>query len=442
MVICWPNVLVEEANLTENICLLRRVLCESFDRPVYIETVHRRGYRFIAATTVQDADGDASRQTAPDNTVPERNSDAGKFHAPVAGHNRERDEADHLCMRARYYWSKYTAEGLKKAIDSFRQAIKTDPDYAPPHTGLADCYYRLSNINVPPKKAMPKAKRVVMTALRMDETSAEAHSLLGLIRMSYDRDWPAAENEFKRAVELAPDWGLVHKRYGWALGMLGRLDEALGEMSRALALESRSSDIRVGLGIMLHLARRYDAAVALAQQALDLEPEFFPAHVLLGIAHVQQSRLTKGVAELQKAASLADVPWTLGYLGYAHGVSGRRREALKILTVLKKRSQRSYVSPYAIALIHAGLSQKEQALQSLERTYEDRNEMMGFVNTSPELDSLRFEERFVALLNVSQISARVGNFRTARSDLVRSSSDKQPAVAPGVQINVPLLFHT
>ena len=256
---------------------------------------------------------------------------------------------------------------------------------------------------------MAKAKAAVlkalsMNALHIDDTLAEAHALLGLIRMFYDRDWPAAESEFKRAVALAPASALVHKRYGWALGMLARFDEAISEIEQALDLEPRSADPRTGLGIILHLARRYDAAIAQAQMALDAEPEFFPAHVLLGISHLQQGRVAVAVKELEKAASLADIPWTLGYLGYAYGVSGRRRQALKVLGQLKQQSERAYGSPYAFALVHNGLGHKEEALQFLEKTFEDRNEMPGFVKTSPEFDNLRSDKRFGALLNLDPSS--------------------------------------
>jgi DNA-binding winged helix-turn-helix (wHTH) protein/lipoprotein NlpI len=399
MRLCWPDAYVEEANLAENIFLLRRALSEVRDRHDYVETVHRRGYRFIAKVSIQNTG--AGRLVASDSASDPESMEGGltsEHDNWLAKGYADYREAHHLYRRGRYYWHKYTVEGLNKGIDYFRQAIRIDPDYPLPYTGLADCYYRLSNIYLPPRKAMPKAKSAVMKALKRDATLAEAHALLGLIRMFYDHDWPVAENEFTTAIRLAPGSALAHKRYGWALGLLGRFDEAITEINRALDLDPRSSEVRVGLGIVLHLARRHDAAIVQAQRALDTEPEFFPARVLLGIAQLQQSRFSEGIKELQKAASLADVPWTLGYLGYAYGVSGKRRQALKILTELEKRSERAYVSPYAVALIHSGLGHKEEALQSLMKTYEDRNEMAGFIKSSPEFDDLRSAERFAELL--------------------------------------------
>ncbi len=404
----WPDAFVEEGNLPQAICALRKLFGESHQshqNHEYIETVARRGYRFAATVKVHDVTKEKGPLEADSDEVGERTRLYANASGSLAEHHTESVEAHHLYLRGRYYWSKYTIDGLKKGIEHFNQAIAIDHDYSRAYVGLADCYYRLSNIHLPPGKAGAKAKRAVLRALEIDGTLTEAHSLLGLIRMFYDRDWAAAEIEFKRSIDLTPGSALAHKRYGWALGMLGQFDESVTEMNRALGLEPRSADIHVGLGLILHLARRHDAAIAQAQLALDIEPEFFPAHVILGIAHAQQRQLTKSLAELHSAASLADVPWTLGYLGYAYGISGKRRQALKVLTELEKRSERAYVSPYAMALVNAGLRHTEQALRFLESTYEDRNELMGFLKTSPELDGLRSDHRFAALLNRSNFPA-------------------------------------
>ena len=403
MGIVWPDAIVEDANLSQTIFMLRKILGDSHrghHSHQYIETVARRGYRFIAAVKARDGTGSRGPMVAESHQA----RDKPTQNAPAYS-DPESAETHHLYIRGRYYWKKYTVEGLHKGIDYFHQAIKIDPDHALSYTGLADCYYRLSNIHLPPRTAIPKAKAAVMEAVKRDPALAEAHALLGLIRTFYDQTWSLAENEFKTALNLAPHSALPYKRYGWALGMLGRFDDAIVQINRAVDLEPRSSDVRVGLGIVLHLARQYDAAIVQAQLALDLEPEFFPAHALLGIAHIQQNRLTEAVAELQTSAALADVPWTLGYLGYAYGVSGREQQALKVLTELEKRSERAYVSPYAMALVHTGLGHKQEALRSLVKTFEDRNEMLGFVKNSPELDQLRSEERFQALLQRSILTA-------------------------------------
>src|SRR2546425_6628127 len=204
----WHDAVVEDDNLTHAVSELRRVLGESRDRHDYIQTVHRRGYRFIAPVSVEKEESQARRLEF----TPLRPYDEGS-------------EVHHLYLRGRHYWKKYTVDGLIKAIEYFRRALRIDPDYGLGYTGLADCYYRLANINLSPAKVMPRAKAAVIKALRMDDTIAESHTLLGLIRIFHDRDWPAAEGEFKRAIELDPDSPLPYKRYGWALGLTGRFDE-------------------------------------------------------------------------------------------------------------------------------------------------------------------------------------------------------------------------
>jgi DNA-binding winged helix-turn-helix (wHTH) protein/Flp pilus assembly protein TadD len=424
----WPDAFVEDANLTQTIALSRRALCESHNCHEYIETVHRRGYRFIAEVNLRErvaaenvlADGDIRvadgtrvvGRSTPTSARKEKQTFGALILPDACGfekfENRYTDsaEANHLYVRGRRYWGKYTVEGLIKGIDHFRAATKIEPNFALAFSGLAACYYRLSNIYLHPKEAMPKAKSAAMNALGLDKTLGETHALLGLIRTFYDRDWPAAETEFKRSIELEADCAMVHNRYGWALGMLGHFDAAIAELKKALRLAPSSSELHVGLGIILHLARLDDLAIAEAQLALDIEPDFYAAHTLLGMAYAQQRRLGEAVAELREAASFAHVSWTLGYLGYAYGISGQRQQAFDLLFELAQRSKQSYVSPYSLALIHAGLGDKERAVLCLKAAYEDRNEMFGFVKTSPEFDGLRSQARFIVLMRRSAVSAR------------------------------------
>lgn len=414
----WPDAFVEDANLTQSVALLRRVLCENQDRHEYIQTVYRRGYRFIAS--VNEFDRGPTKNASVTDKPEVRSGTQGleksaatsidtmrKPSAPWPGscasckflkRYTQSEEAQHLYTRGRCYWSKYTVEGLMKGINYFREAIKIDPNHSLAHVGLAGCYYRLSNTHLHPNEAMPKAKVAARYALRIEEAPAEAlaeaHALLGLIETFYERDWPAAETEFKLAIALAPDSALAHNRYGWALGMLEHFDRGITELKRAVSLAPRSSEYHVGLGIILHLARRDRAAIDQAQLALDINPDFYAAHALLGMAYLQEQKFSEGLAELREAASLANVNWTLGYLGYAYAVGHNSRKAFDLLVELEQRSKQTYVTPFSLALIHAGLGDKEQALGALERTCEDRNEMFGFVKGSPEFDALRSDSRF------------------------------------------------
>jgi DNA-binding winged helix-turn-helix (wHTH) protein/Tfp pilus assembly protein PilF len=408
----WSDAFVEEGNVAQTVSAVRKALGDRehhHQNHEYIETLARRGYRFVAPVKVYSQSGALADDTSRSSSAPNwtdvfasgvrRESDFGKRPEPLHADT----QVHHLLLRGRYYWSSYTIDGLKKGIQQFRQAIKIDGNCAPAHIGLADCYYRLSNVSLDPRVAIPKAKKGLLNALKSEENPAHAYSLLGLIHTFHDRHWAVAEREFNRAIDVAPNSALPRKRYGRALGMLGRLDESLSLINQALDIGPVSPDLHVDLGMILHLARMHDEAIEQAELALDTRPDFFTAYVLLGMANIQRKRFLKAVADLERAASLEDSAWVLGWLGHAYAVSRKRRHAARILTLLTERSQRAYVSPYAIALIHIGLGQTEQALQYIEKTYADGNEMWGFVNSSPEFDSLQSEKRFVFLVERNQL---------------------------------------
>jgi len=376
----WPDAFVEDDNLTHAVCELRRVLGDNCDRHEYIETIHRRGYRFNVEVTTQ----------GPGSIIDAQRLDAAPIGGTmVADESPQPGKAHRLYLRGLWYWAKYTGDGLNTAIDYFNRAIEIDRDYPLAYVGLGNCYYRLANIHLPPNQAMSKANAAALKAIEMDDTRPEGHALLGLIKAIHQRDWTAAEKEFKRAIELDPDSAATHKRYGWALGLSGRFDEGISEIKRALEVEPKSAELRAALGIILHLARRYDEAIAQADTALDSQPEFFPARVVLAMPHIQQMRLAEAIKHLEKAVQIENVPWVLGYLGYAYGLSGRQREALAVLSELEKESEKTYVSPHALALIHTGLNRKQRARELLVKTSEERNELMAFAEHAPEFDGLR-----------------------------------------------------
>lgn len=402
----WPDAIVGEGNLAQAVSALRKALGESHKshrNHEYIETVARRGYRFIALVRRDNPVPSRDTETkvrSSEYQVESDNAVEGSTQNPIIDYlakgYSENGPAHALYRRGRYYRNKYIVDGLNQSVDYFWRDLKINPDHALTHP--AESYDGLSDVYLPPGNALSKAIAVVTNPVQTDEALAQAHTLLGLIRTFYDHDWPLAENDFKRAIELAPGSALPYKRYGLALGMLGRFDEAIARLSRALASEPRSPEMHVGLGIVLYLARRFDAAIAQAQIALDLKPKFYPAQVLLGIAYLQQSRLAEAVTELQKLSLPANVAVTAGYAGDTYDDSGERRQALKILTGLEKRAERSYVSPYALALIHAGLDHREEALRLLHRTCEDQTALMGFINLAAEFDGLRSDQTFSALL--------------------------------------------
>jgi TolB-like protein/DNA-binding winged helix-turn-helix (wHTH) protein/Tfp pilus assembly protein PilF len=307
-----------------------------------------------------------------------------------------RPEAYQAYLKGRYFWNKRTEEGFNKGIEYFNQAIAIDPNYALAYVGLADCYNMLNGYDVlPPKDSAPKAKEAATKALKIDETLAEAHASLAYAIAQFDWDWSEAEREFKRAIELNPNYAQAHHWYALYLAMRGQSDEAMIEMRRAQELDPLSLIINANVGWLSYFARRDDQAIEQLQKTLEMDPTFSSAHVKLAWAYEQKEMPLQAIAEFQKVLSQSpDDPALRALLSHAYAVAGRRREAMRIMTELKRQSQRRYVSPYLIALIHAGLGEKDQAFAWLERAHETRCGWVGWLRVDPKLDPLRSDPRF------------------------------------------------
>jgi tetratricopeptide (TPR) repeat protein len=261
----------------------------------------------------------------------------------------------------------------------------------------------LSTFNVTPsKEGFAKAKAAVMKALEIDDTLAEAHTSLARIKSSFDWDFPAAEEEFKRAVELNPNYATAHHLYGRHLMIMGRLDEAVVEIRRASELDPLSLIINADLSAPLFFARQYDRAIESLRKTLEMDPHFPLTHWRLGAAYEYKEMHEEALAEFQKAIELsgssADKPTMLATLAGAYATSGRRDEARDILDRLKEQSQQEYVSPYEIAEIHVALEEKDQAFEWLEKAYEARDPALRFLKVIQWMDSLRSDPRFADLL--------------------------------------------
>ncbi len=252
---------------------------------------------------------------------------------------------------------------------------------------------------LPPREAAPKAKEAASKALAFDETLAEAHAALAHVKTSYDWDWTGAEREFKRAIELNPNYATAHSWYSGYLDATGRLDEAAAEAKRAQEADPLSPIIGSLAGRSFYLARRYDRAIEQLRRTLEMDPNFSRAHWYLAMAYEQVGRHEEAIAESQKAVSLSGGdPAVLGQLGHGYAVSGKRAEAQKALAELKDLSRRRYVAPFNIAIIYVGLGDKAQALEWLEKAYGDRSFQLTWIKVWPQFDSLRGEPRFQDLL--------------------------------------------
>jgi TolB-like protein/Tfp pilus assembly protein PilF len=308
-------------------------------------------------------------------------------------------EAYNLYLRGRYFWNKYNKEWVLKAIEAFKHAIAIDNNYALAYCGMADAYFRLSNLHFMPREVLPKAKEAAMRAVEIDDNLAEAHSSLALVSVYYDHDWSRAEKEFRRALELDPYLISAHQRYGSYLTFMGRFAASIRHYETALELDPFSLQINMNLATTYYLRGEYDRAVNHLIKTIELEPSYMPTHFVLGCVYIQQKRLAEAIAEFQLIYKLdAEAYLALGFMGYAHALGGQRAEAETLLFVLQDISQRKYVSPYSMLVIHLALGPEERVFEILEQLYDERNDWLVWLKVSPELKGLRNDARFKELM--------------------------------------------
>ena len=312
----------------------------------------------------------------------------------------ENTEAYQLYLKGRYHSGKFTSEGLGKGVEYFHRAIEKDPSYALAYAGLAETYGSLwFHGYVSPYEAEPVTRPVAIKALEIDDTLAEAHTSLALIKMFYDWDWSGSEREFKRAIELNPGYGPAHQWYGGHLVALGRRAEAFAEMRRAQELDPLSLMINAAVAWHFYFAREYEEAVEQLQKTLELDPNFHIAHEVLGLTYTQTGRYEEAITELKKAVELSGGALVmLAELRQVYAASGNRVAAREGLNELKERSKQSFVLPYHIAAIHTSLGEADEASEWLERAYRERYGGLVYINVDPRFDSLRADGRLADLV--------------------------------------------
>jgi TolB-like protein/DNA-binding winged helix-turn-helix (wHTH) protein/Tfp pilus assembly protein PilF len=310
-------------------------------------------------------------------------------------------EAYESYLKGRYFWNKRTADGLKAAQAYFNQAIEEDQKYAQAYSGLADTYALLGDWQyavMTPKEAFPKAKAAAIKALELDSALGEAHNSLAFVLDGFDWDFDSAGKEFQRAIELNPGYATAHHWYAWHLSLLGRYDEAIAEMRKAENLDPLSLIINSDLAELLVLAHSYDESMQQSRKTIEMDPNFALAHSQLAQAYIQKHMYAEAVAELQKAVQLSGgSPTCIANLARAYAVSGNRSEAKKLLSDLKKRSNPGYSNASEIAIIYASLGNTDQAMDWLEKGYEER--FNPGVLLRPGFDPLRSDARFQNLVH-------------------------------------------
>jgi len=309
-------------------------------------------------------------------------------------------EAFESYLRGRYYWNSYTESGFAKALECYNHAIELDPEYALAYTGVADYYNWLGVFGIKPfAECSAAAKAAARKAVELDETSAEAYSALGFATVCHDLDWAVAEGQHRRAIEINPNYATAHHWYGFHLLMIGRFDEAIKEMLRARELDPLSPSIVQGLGWCYYQARRIQESITTYQNMLDAVPDFAYGLVTYSWTLRQAGRADEAVKNAEKALDLSSGgQFCLAALGAAYAAAGRHSDARVALNQLQEMSERSYVSPYHIAVIHLLLGDRETALEFLQEAYRVNDGWLVWLGVEPTLDPLRGEPAFEELL--------------------------------------------
>jgi TolB-like protein/Tfp pilus assembly protein PilF/class 3 adenylate cyclase len=333
----------------------------------------------------------------------------------IASQPTKNSGAHQLYLKGRFCWNQRTPDALKTSLHYFEQAIEKDSKYALAYAGLADVYCSLGFSfdagALSPGDAVPKARAAARKALQIDETLAEAHTSLAFIKLNYDWDWPGAETEFKRALELNPNYDNARHWYSHYLTSLQRTGESLVESKRALELDQLGLIMNVHLGWHYLYARQPDLAIDQLRKTLELDPNYGLTHWYLGLAHAQKSSYADAVTELRISRRL--LPDNVGVqadIGYVHAVSGQKRQAHKLISDLSKLSKKKYVSSYHTALIYVGLRENDHAFEWLEKAYGERSDSLVYLAVEPRLDPVRGDPHFEDLLR------RVGLDQLRRED--------------------------
>jgi tetratricopeptide (TPR) repeat protein len=318
----------------------------------------------------------------------------------IRKHYTENAEAYQAYLQGRYFWNKRNAEGFKKGVEYFQRAIAIDPNYALGYAGLADCYIRLNEYGVPmAQESVPRAKAAVLKALEIDDALAEAHATLAFIKFRHDWDFAGAEQEFRRSLQLDANYSEAHQWHAFYLLAVGRPDEADIEMKRAQELDPLSIGLNANLALYFFFKHEFDQSVQQCQKTLDMEPNFILTRVTLGLNYEQKGLNEEAIAEFKKAREVSpNDAGTIAALGHALAKSGQVNNARGLLHNLEESAKKSYVPPYSIAILNAGLGDKTKALEWLGRAFQDRSLRPVWLKFDPRLNGLRQDAELISLI--------------------------------------------
>jgi len=304
-------------------------------------------------------------------------------------------EAYDLYLKGQYFFNQRSVAGFLQAVDYFKQATTKDPTYARAYAGLADCYALIGGYSERPEPDfMPKARDAARRAIELDGNLAEAHTALALIVQNYDWDWQTAEKEFRRALELNPNYATAHHWYAEHLTWLGRFDEALSESERARQLDPLSLIIAADKGAILYYSRQYDRAISQFLAVREMDPNF-PRTGVIRSAYEQKGQYAYALEEIEKwRHAYGDKPWTWSELAYVYGRSGQRAQAEHALQKLLQLDRHQPVDPAAVAWAYLGVGDNGQAIAYLEKAYVQHSSTITSLKVEPRFDPLRSDPRY------------------------------------------------
>lgn len=308
-------------------------------------------------------------------------------------------EAQDLYLKGMYFWNKRTIPGFQQAIEDFRQATALDPNYGAAYAGLANSYTLLAAYTGSPAILyVPQARAAAARALELEPNLAEAHAAMALIVQNHDWDWQTSEKEYRRAIELNPNYATGHQWYAEHLMWLGYFDEALKESQKAQQLDPLSLIIAVDQGAIFYYSRQYDRAIGQFRSVLQKDPTFIRARVARD-AYVERGKFAQALTELEEWRGLyGEGPWYRAGLAYVYGRAGRLEESRRELEKLQNLSRGLQPNAAALLWAHLGVGDKEEALADLEKAYADHNNILTTLKVEPAFDPLRSDPRFEDLL--------------------------------------------
>ena len=338
----------------------------------------------------------------------------------------ENIEAYDLYLRGRFQWNKRSGEGFQKALEYYERALAADPNFAPALAGIADYHVSVASWGLEaPTEAWPKAKEAVKKALAANESLAEVHASLGMIRMWYEWKWHEAEREFLRAIELQPGLPVSHINYNLLLVQTGRFEEAEEQIREALASDPLSMPANMYLAGVFHYRREYDRSIAQARKALEIDPNDIEAHIVVALNLEQKKEYAEAIKSLEKAHELSGYnPLILGPLGSCYGRAGDKEKALSLLEGLNEAAKQMYVAPISWVMLYLGVGDVENAFAWLEKAAEARDVLLCYLKVGPIYDAIREDPRYSDLLQRIGLrdDASLSELRTVTERIGKASS--------------------